>query len=59
MENFEPVKGDVEELKDAREDVTAMVVEEAVFTMLSCVFEGCRGGEERVTSLFIEMPGIG
>jgi hypothetical protein len=37
VEVFEPVKGDMEELRDAREDVVAMVVE--IFTMLiSCVW---------------------
>ena len=48
MEIFEPVKGDVEELKDAREDVTAMVVEEALFLLCSVVClkdsEGVRNG---------------
>jgi hypothetical protein len=49
VEVFEPVKGDMEELRDAREDVVAMVVEQAVFTMLrSCVWltdtEGSRNG---------------
>jgi hypothetical protein len=47
VEVFEPVKGDMEELRAAREDVVAMVVE--IFTMLiSCVWltdtEGSRNG---------------